>query len=273
MAILQMNMYSHCLAMDTSLNILLPESKHGVQEKAVAVRKEYPVLYVLHGYGDNYSSWMRKSILEFVARDYDVVVVMPEVNNSFYANQGAARYYDYVANELPDKIVQFFPASTKREDTFIMGNSMGGYGAFMIAMNSPEKYAAAVSFSGILGLDADPKYLLMKIPDFKQNWEIAFHTIEEFHRSRYYLYDVARQLDQSPVKKPALFHFCGTKDILAYDMGKDFIAYTKAETTLDIRYEEIENGLHDWATWNPYIEKALQFFGLEKRPPAIYDGF
>lgn len=265
MALLQMNMYSHCLAMDTSLNILLPENKHSPQQDKVFSKREYPVLYVLHGYSDNYSSWMRKSILEFVARNYDVIVVMPEVNNSFYANQTGSRYYDYITEELPSKIAHFFPISTRRENTFIMGNSMGGYGAFMIAINNPDRYAAAVSFSGILGLDMNEKYLLMKIPDFKQNWKTSFHSVDDFHQSRYYLYGAAKCLDQTAANSPALFHLCGTKDTLAYEMGKDFIEYAKRETSLQIRYEEIENGLHDWATWNPYIEKAFQFFGLEKR--------
>ena len=257
--------------MDTSLNVLLPENKHGREE--LHADQKFPVLYVLHGYGDNYSSWIRKSTLEYIARDYDVIVVMPEVNNSFYSNQSGPQYYDYLTKELPVKVANYFPASMERKDTFIMGNSMGGYGAFMIAMNQPAQYAAAVSFSGILGLDAEDRYLLMKIPDFRKNWETSFQSAEKFHASRYDLRNAAKQLDQSDREKPALFHFCGTKDILAYEMGKDFITYARENTSLDIRYEEIENGLHDWATWNPYIEKAFQFFGLEKRPPTVYGDF
>lgn len=272
MAILQMEMYSQCLAMDTSLNVLLPEVKHGTVLEA-AEHRLYPVLYVLHGYSDNYSSWIRKSILEFVAREYDVIVVMPEVNNSFYANQNGPQYYDYLTKELPVRIAQFFPASSKREDTFIMGNSMGGYGAFMLAINNPQQYAAAVSFSGILGLDLDDQYILMKIPDFKHNWETSFRSADEFHGSCYDLFSAAQRLDQMDTVKPGLFHFCGTGDILAYEMGKKFIDCTKENTSLQIRYEEVKDGGHDWATWNPYIEKAFTFFGLTKRPSVYHNNF
>lgn len=261
-------MYSQCLAMDTSLYVLLPETKQGNVRQSGPDRR-YPVVYVLHGYSDNKSSWMRKSILEYVARAYDVIVVMPEVNNSFYANRPGARYYDYLTDELPARVAQFFPASTRREDTFIMGNSMGGYGAFMLAINNPQQYAAAVSFSGILGLAPEERCFLFGIPDFRSNWEMSFTSAQAFHTSHYDLFAAAKRLDERKIPAPRLYHFCGTADFLAYEMGKKWIDYARENTALPVRYEEVENGGHDWTTWNPYIEKAFDFFGLHKRP-AIY---
>lgn len=265
MASLTMNMYSRELGMDTTLNVLLPEQKHGAGAEADAPRKTYPVIYVLHGYSDNYSSWMRKSILEFVARDYDVVVIMPEVNNAFYADRPGAHYFSYVSQELPHRMASYFPISTEREETFVMGNSMGGYGAFLLALTFPERYAAAVSLSGVLGIAYRDSYLLCRDPGFRANMDASFGGPKAFEDSPYNLYRLAERFDASRAACPRLLHTCGTDDIIAYEPGNDFINHIHAHTSLPVQYEEIEHGDHSWQTWNPLIKRAFTFFGLEPR--------
>lgn len=258
MAFIQMTINSNVLGMDTNVNVLLPETRHGEE---TLIKKSYPVVYVLHGYGDNHTSWIRKSMIEFIARDLDVIVVMPEVYNGFYINNTHGfDYFTYISEELPIKIANFFPISLKREDTFIMGNSMGGYGAFRIAMAKPAQYAAAVSFSGILGLDIHNNIFQFTNRDMK-TIENVFGLEESFEESENSLLYLAKKLDACDDVKPRLYHFCGKEDNITYSEGLKFIEFVKKNTSLTVRYEESSGG-HNWLFWNTYIEKAFEFFGF-----------
>lgn len=266
MAFLTMTLYSVELGRDTNLCALLPENKHGRHQ---AGRREYPVVYALHGYGDNHTSWMRKSTLELVARDYDVVVVMPEADNSFYTDRPGSRYHTYVSEELPQRMAAYLPISTRREDTFIMGNSMGGYGAFLMALSHPGRYAAAASLSGILGICYCGSSPLMGDPDFRVQMDLSFGGEDSFRTSPYNLYRLASELGQSGARQPRLLHLCGTEDDLALEWGRDFVSYVDGSTDLSLQYREIEGGAHGWGTWNPLIVDAFAFFGLSPRPSPV----
>lgn len=135
MAFCTINYNSHVLRMDVAVNVLLPERRHQPQ---VRRHEKYSVLYLLHGFGDDYSAWMRKSIIELRARELDLIVVMPMVMNGFYTNQDSGwDFSSFVADELPLVMANYFPLSDAREDTYIAGVSMGGYGAFRLALTYP----------------------------------------------------------------------------------------------------------------------------------------
>lgn len=76
---------------------------------------------------------------------------MPEVRRSFYADEhyGEA-YWTYISEELPAFIENTFSVSQEREDRFVIGLSMGGYGAFKLALNYPERFTATASLPGPL---------------------------------------------------------------------------------------------------------------------------
>ena len=78
----------------------------------------------------------------------NLIVIMPGAERSFYADmEHGYKYWTYISEELPSIMKSFFPISDKREDTFVAGLSMGGYGAMKLAFNHPERYAAAASLS------------------------------------------------------------------------------------------------------------------------------
>ncbi|MFR7473342.1 MAG: alpha/beta hydrolase [Christensenellales bacterium] len=84
-----------------------------------------------------------------------MVVVMPEMHNNFYTDQAIGwPYLKYVAEELPRIIETYLRVSPKRENTYVAGLSMGGYGAMKIALTYPEKFGFAASFSGALDIVA-----------------------------------------------------------------------------------------------------------------------
>ncbi|MBR3251509.1 MAG: hypothetical protein IKF80_07350 [Erysipelotrichaceae bacterium] len=127
----ELTMRANSLNMDTKVNVLLPEDR---KETKDLKGKKYPVLYILHGYKEDCDAWVNLSNIFLLCRDLDLIVVMPSANNSCYNNSRYDQnYYDWISEELPIKLKNYFPISDRREDTFIMGESMGGYGTLRIA--------------------------------------------------------------------------------------------------------------------------------------------
>ena len=144
MARLHTQFRSDALQIAVSVDVILP------QEACLKGRKP-PVLYLLHGLSDDHSIWLRRTSIERYADVLGLAVVMPAVNRSFYADTAyGAQYWTFVSEELPRVMHGFFPLSDKRADTFVAGLSMGGYGAFKLALTLPDRFAAAASLSGAL---------------------------------------------------------------------------------------------------------------------------
>ena len=157
MSLVNMNFQSQYLGGNTEITVILPDKPWEEEPKKFYDRKKkYPVLWLLHGtYGDH-TDWLRKSNIEVYACEKDLIVVCPSGMNANYANwpnfgTGYAMY-DFFFEELMPLIYGWFPASDKREDNFIAGLSMGGFGALKMAILHPERYAAAASLSGMVDL-------------------------------------------------------------------------------------------------------------------------
>src|SRR5512134_1938552 len=145
----EVNFFSEILGMRSSMYVLLPQHKllEGVKRKS-----KYCTLYLLHGHSDDHTAWMRWSSIEKYAQGLNLAVVMPAVHLSFYTDMVyGGKYWQFVSEEVPAVVQSLFPLSSDRKDNFVAGLSMGGYGAFKLALTYPERFAAAASLSG--GLD------------------------------------------------------------------------------------------------------------------------
>ena len=143
MAFIQLNFYSKALGMQTQVNVIIPQrdvsGEIGLSNKSKV--KQYKSLYLLHGLSDDQTIWLRRTSIERYANDYGICIIMPFGGKSFYFDLlSGERYYTYIAQELPDIISEFFHVSNRREDRFIAGNSMGGYGALKIALKENESF-------------------------------------------------------------------------------------------------------------------------------------
>ena len=160
MAFTEFHYYSETLEIDVSVNVILPETRVMAQQEG----KPLPTLYLLHGLSDDHTHWVRQTRLEFYARKYRLAIIMPCVNRSFYTDmKRGAKYFTFVSEELPRVMEMYFPLSSRREDRFAAGLSMGGYGATKLGLRLPERYAAIASLSGALEMEND--YHMRKMRD------------------------------------------------------------------------------------------------------------
>ena len=120
--------YSKSLGFTTRLDIIFPDASNDVTPVRFGEPK---VLYLLHGLAGSSGEWTRFSKIEYYAKKYNFIMIMPEVQRSFYCDiPGGPAYFTYVTQELPAICGQWFRLDSSRENTYIAGESMGGYGAF-----------------------------------------------------------------------------------------------------------------------------------------------
>ncbi len=268
MAVLNLDLYSYELAMNTQVSVLLPE-RRGVP---VVSRegKPYPVLYLLHGHSQDHTSWLRLSRLEYYLANTDLIVVMPNTNRGCYVDGlGTHNYGTYLTEELPTALQNWFHISPKREDTFIAGLSMGGYGALRAGFSCPEKYAAAASLSAAIRLDQMPlgpeaAARGLAIPpneEIQRNFRCVFGPEEDFENTDYSLKVLAMRLQEQDGPKPRFLQLCGDDDPLL-GQNDDFAAFMKRECPgLDHTYA-VSPGVHNFDFWDREILTVLKFFGL-----------
>ena len=162
MALLTCDFFSESLEFGTSMTVVLPQPTLGQVgvDPGADDQAPPPLLYLLHGRSDDHTAWLRYTSIERYASAAGVAVVMPAVARSFYADEATGhRYWTYLSEELPEIVQRFFRVGDRREDTFVAGLSMGGYGALKWAFTQPERFAAAASLSGavdVVGFTKDP---------------------------------------------------------------------------------------------------------------------
>ena len=251
MALIQVQCFSEALRVQTTVYVIMPEAAQGIGIKA-ADKAELPkVLYLLHGYSDDHSIWLRRTSVERYAAAHNLAVVMPAVNHSFYCNEVyGEKYWDYVAEELPAVMHRFFRLSDKPEDTFVAGLSMGGYGAMKLALSFPERFGVAACFSGALDIadtyrsgrhqTAEQTRIFGDTSTLPGSDNDLFHLLEKNAKS---------------AKKPRLYVSCGTADFLYHQFKKFLPAAEKAGWNVT-SYEEADVG-HEWAFWDREISKFI----------------
>ncbi|MBB3113486.1 S-formylglutathione hydrolase FrmB [Paenibacillus phyllosphaerae] len=257
MALIQCDFYSETLGLSTSMNVILPQQTvTQIGMDSTAGTGKFPVLYLLHGLSDDHTIWLRRTSIERYAAAYGIAIVMPAVHRSFYTDmKHGYNYWTFVSEELPAIARSFFPLSDRREDNFVAGLSMGGYGAFKLGLRCPDRYAAAASLSG--AMDMNHFYT-----HFKTEFERIFGTKDTFTGSQDDLFALAAQLAKSDAKRPALYQCCGTEDFL-YEDNVKFRDYLR-QHQIDVTYEE-EPGEHEWGYWDMKIKRVLEWLPLARR--------
>jgi len=234
--------------------VILPERVRQDQTDPMAA---FPTLWLLHGLSDDHTIWQRRTSIERYAMPLGIAVVMPAVARSFYTDmKHGLPYWTFVSEELPRIARSFFPLSERREDNFVAGLSMGGYGAFKLALSHPDRYAAAASLSGALDIVRITSGTDGEVSSEMQN---TFGAPESVRGSRNDLLFLASELASSKRPCPALFQCCGTEDFL-YQDNLTFREHTHT-LGLPLDYRECP-GTHDWGFWDEHIQHVLRWLPI-----------
>lgn len=260
MALIQVNYLSKALFRTVPVNVIVPSDKISFETMDYLPAPEggYPTLYLLHGLLGNYTDWVSGTRIQRWAEDAGLAVVMPSGDNSFYVNGQTANndYGAFIGEELPRVMRQMFPLSRRREDTFIAGLSMGGFGAIRNGMKHAE------TFSRIIGLSAaihffDPDY------DSVAGEESAFGSLAEAAKTDKNHHVALEQLKErvaaGEVEAPEFYLACGTQDSLM-GVNRGFLADVQA-AGFEVTWDEEDRG-HDWDFWDSQIKKVIDWLPL-----------
>ena len=259
--ILRGDFTSKALHSTTNIQLYIPEDKDG----------PYRVVYLLHGLHGNQGTWLDRTMLSVYANLYNAVFVMPEVGRSFYLNLKFGRqYHNYVCDELPEMCKKVFNICAKREDTAVMGCSMGGYGALRLALKKPQQYGfcgaispACLYFKPILEEVRNDKQAF--IESGEEAHEIIADLYATYGENLEYNpdYDIPELVKKFPksAPKPKIYVTCGTEDSLLKE-NHDFRDEMK-KTDFDYTYEEWP-GDHEWYFFDEALKKTLEFWYSSK---------
>jgi putative tributyrin esterase len=254
MILTEIKLFSDTLGFHTSMHVLLP--KRTLAEMKSKRRPRYRTLYLLHGHSDDHTAWQRFTSIERYAEGLNLAVVMPAVHLSFYNDMThGGKYWQFISEEVPTLVRDMFSLSSARKDNYVAGLSMGGYGAFKMALTHPERYAAAASLSGATDI-SEVVRIKKNEPDNKawiEEMRTVFGDLSKVPGSRHDLFALAKKAARAPVK-PCLYQCCGTED----DLYPDNVRFRDAvrKLPLDLTYEE-GPGEHDWAYWDKMIQRVL----------------
>lgn len=254
MGFLHFDYLSEVLGYHTNIYYLLPACTHeGKQPRAT--------LYLLHGGGGNGLDWVRYTALERIADEYELAVVLPEVDGScFYTDMKYGyKYFTYLTKEVVNVSESLFPVNKSADKRLVAGLSMGGYGAFKWAFNCPDMFNAAANLSGfsfIMDIFTEGGFAKENASGKNGVIELDFGTLEELRGS---ISDSKAWIDraaESGIGLPKLFTGIGTEDF-SYAEGQKFLAYAK-EKGGEIHSEEMK-GTHEWKVWDEMLQRFLKW--------------
>jgi S-formylglutathione hydrolase FrmB len=258
MALIECKFFSDALGLSTSMTVILPQpTQNQIGMQNVSACGKHKILYLLHGLSDDHSIWLRRTSIERYVAPLGIAVVMPAVHRSFYTDMvyGGA-YETFVAQELPTLARSFFPLSEKREDNYVAGLSMGGYGAFKLALNYPDNYCAAASLSGAV----DMANRINQIPDddpILRDIRNIFGHDASIKDTKHDLMSVATRCKAEGKNIPRLYQCCGEDDFL-YQGNLAFLDFARKEE-LPLTWQSDPGYEHTWDYWDLRIQTVLEW--------------
>ena len=226
--------------------------------------REYPVLFLLHGYSGDETDWTTRTGLERYTATLSLIVVMPEANNSWYVNSEndtTKQYEDYMLVDLPHYVASLYPIDTTHEA--IAGLSMGGYGALELALRHPSRFLFAGDLSGAISVPgiidsviANPN---SQIPE--KQWSIYPNIVKTFgdsdkkFRDNHNIFVLLRREHADSL--PYIFCAVGIQD--GYT---DFLPAHREFTNMLREYGKLYEyhevpGIHNWKFWDEEVRPML----------------
>ncbi len=260
MALIQVNYMSQALFRIVPVNVILPADRFDAGNNCYINGKDrkYKTLYLLHGLLGNYTDWVIQTRILKWAEEKNLAVVMPSGDNSFYFNSRTPwnDYGTFIGKEIVEVTRRIFPLSEKREDTFIAGLSMGGFGAIRNGIVYSDNFSHVAGLSSAIHI----------FEDTSEEANIGlFDNLQAASKTNMNPYVAAEEMMSSGRPVPKFYMACGTRDDLmpANIAFRDFLK----NKGIDVTWDEEEYG-HDWDFWDLQIKKILEWLPLD----GVYNG-
>lgn len=252
------NVISYTLKRTVDITVVIPTptipesiSRKTDEVKCTHTPKDkYPVLYLLHGMGNNHATWTGYTNVEMYAEERNIAVVNISGENKAYIRTEEDDFFKFISEELPDFICGMFPVSTRPEDTYIAGLSMGGYGTLVHALSFPERFAAFGAFSAgtkrvkLSNLDLTEKAIHDNMDEPADPGEFDPETIARADAAQGKVF-------------PKVYMACGMADHIYHSnvQMRDLLRSLGA----DVTWDELPNYGHEWRFWDIEVEKFLDW--------------
>ena len=248
MAVETVEFESEALGRAARMNVLVPRTGKG----------RYPTVYIQHGLGDTYETFFAWTDLEQYGREVELILVTPDGGEGWYCNdprEGGPLWEDHIAGEVVDYVEANFPAIGSREGRAMAGFSMGGYGAMMLALKHPDRFAAVCTQAGSFAFGHESR------PERPER--SAFMQAVAPPGGKYDLYVITEALAAAGRTDTAIRFDVGGGDHLL-EHNRQFHAHLDG-LGIAHEYEEVEGG-HEWRYVNRRLPTTLSFLAAALAP-------
>lgn len=258
----QQSVKSTILSKDVKYSIYLPPNYESSTQT-------YPVIYLLHGYGGDNHSWIKRgNINQYVDKAIannlipPVIIVMPNGDSSWYinSNDNKVKYEDFFINEFIPAIEKTYQAKAEKKYRAIAGLSMGGYGALLYTLKHPNIFSAVAALSAAIVSDND--YMNMPV----LQWNHFFNKIygvelkgKERLNETWNTNSILKIIENKTTEQLKTVQYwidCGDDDFLTKGNCLLHIALIDKKVSHEYR---VRDGDHNWNYWKSGITDALQF--------------
>lgn len=260
MAILNIEIFSPSLCRPADFYVLMPNDLPAeMQKKNPHCNRPTKTLILLHGYTGNNRDWLIRSPIQELSVKYNLAVVLPSGENSFYVDAKATGhwYQSLIAKDILGYVRSTLGLAMKPQDTFIGGLSMGGFGALHIGLSHPDVFSKIIALSPALIVDEVAQMRAGDDSNAVGNYDYYRNIFGEpatVLSSDCNPETLVKKLLQSKKQVPKIYLACGTDDFLI-EPNRKFSRFLSAND-VDALFEE-SAGIHDWKFWNEQIEPAI----------------
>ncbi|MBI1763916.1 MAG: esterase family protein [Acidobacteria bacterium] len=239
-------------------------------------RRQYPVLYLLHGGGGNHSDWIQLGNMQAIVdtsvragQSDPMIIVMPDAEMTFYLNniRGEYQYEDYFIKELLPHIEKTYRCRAGKAFRSIAGLSMGGFGSLLYALHHPDLFQSCYAMSA--AVRTDEQINQMPLPEFQRRYRSALGEIKEGDQRITDFWNqnsILSLVKNMPEKQKAAVRFfldCGDDDTSLYT-GNGLLHNLMRDLKIPHEYR-VRDGGHTWEYWRTGLPEALRFISLGMR--------
>ena len=253
---------SSILKTDKKFAVYLPAGYESSQ-------RSYPVVYLLHGYGDNQTGWVQFGDVQAIVdkgikegKITPMIIVMPDGEKTFYMNDAKGKYAfeDFFIKELIPHIEKDFRCRTEKEFRAIAGLSMGGFGSLLNALHHPDLFSTCVAFSSAVFIDED--IVKMSQAEYSNMFSKIMNDLKEgeprindFWNQNSILY-LMKNMPEDKKKAVRFWIDCGDDDFLYKGNCNLHILMREQNIPHEFRTRD---GSHTWEYWRTGLPDALSF--------------